>query len=382
MKSSVNRLSVSSVVALGLATVGCATDSGSARFGASHRPSYQRGVATLANAVRAAQDPARLFEKETFGGNGRTCATCHRRGDGFSTTPASAQTRFSADPTDPLFRPSDSDDGAGKRYTRLLTHATIRVRIPLKCPNIWLEDDPAATSVVVNRAIPGLLDMPALDAVVMSDGRVANLEEQALAAIHDHVDPHVEPEANDLRQIAAFEVTDRFFSSEILRNFARGGSTPDLPPGGTAEEILGRVHFLPNGACGRCHSGPMLNTTSATAVIGPNRRFANTRTGELVPNQRINPFVRWHVINNDGSERVFSAFADPGRILISCRREDLTNFRIRSLRNVKNTAPYFHDNSAKTLEDVVAHYKEYLGFRNVPMSDQDFADILAYLKLL
>ena len=49
---------------------------------------------------------------------------------------------------------------------------------------------------------------------------------------------------------------------------------------------------------------------------------------------------------------------------------------------MKNTAPYFHDNSAKALEDVVAHYKEYLGFRNVPMSDQDFADILAYLKLL
>ena len=135
MKSSVKRLSVSSVVALGLATVGCATDSGSARFGASHRPSYQRGVATLANAVRAAQDPARLFEKETFGGNGRTCATCHRPGDGFSTTPASAQTRFSADPTDPLFRPSDSDDGAGS-VLRLLTHATIRG--DRSCPNIWL----------------------------------------------------------------------------------------------------------------------------------------------------------------------------------------------------------------------------------------------------
>jgi cytochrome c peroxidase len=49
---------------------------------------------------------------------------------------------------------------------------------------------------------------------------------------------------------------------------------------------------------------------------------------------------------------------------------------------VKNTAPYFHDNSAKTLEDVIAHYKEFLRFRNTPASDRDLADILAYLKLL
>jgi cytochrome c peroxidase len=102
----------------------------------------------------------------------------------------------------------------------------------------------------------------------------------------------------------------------------------------------------------------------------------------MVPNQRINPFVRWHVVNNDGTARIFSDFADPGRILITCRREDLTNFKIRSLWNVKNTAPYFHDNSAKTLEDVIAHYKEFLRFRNIAISDQDLADILAYVRFL
>jgi cytochrome c peroxidase len=323
-----------------------------------------------------------LFDQGTFGGNGRTCSTCHRPQDGFSTTPESARRRFAADPTDPLFRPLDSDDGAGRQFTGLLTHATIRVRIPLICRNIWLEDDPTATSIVVNRGIPGLLDTPALDAILMADGRAPGLERQALDAIREHGEPRQEPDAEALRRIAAFEIGDRFFSSDVLRRFAHRGAEPELPPGNTEEEKRGRIHFLPTGTCGRCHGGPMLNTTTATAVLGAGRRFAATRTGELVPSQRLNPFVKWHVINNDGTERLFSDFADPGRILTTCRREDLTVFKIRSLWNVKNTAPYFHDNSAKTLDDVIAHYREYLRFRNVQVTDRDLADILAYLKLL
>jgi cytochrome c peroxidase len=235
---------------------------------------------------------------------------------------------------------------------------------------------------VVNRGIPGLLDTPALDPMLMSDGRAHSLQQQALDAIHDHAEPRTEPGSDVLRQIAAFEMSDRFFSSDVLRNFRRRGPAPELPPGNTEQEKRGRNHFLPTGACGRCHSGPMLNTTSSTAVIGPGRRFASNRAGEMVVSQRVNPFRTWHVLNDDGTERVFSDFADPGRILISCRREDLASFKIRSLWNVKNTAPYFHDNSAKTLKDVIAHYREFLRFRNIAVSDQELADILAYLALL
>ena len=373
----------SAFIALGLAAAGCALSSAPSTPETSLPSLDKRGVADLGNGVGPRQDGARLFEMETFGGNGRTCSTCHRPEDGFSTTPASAQKRFAADPKDPLFRPPDSDDGVGNQYTRLLAHATIRVEIPLKCPNIWLEDDPTAKSVVLNRGIPELLNTPALDPTLMSDGRLANLDQQALAAIHDHVDPTVEPDAKDLQRIAQYESSDQFFSSNALRDFAHGGPAPELPPGKTAEEIRGRLHYLPDGLCGRCHSGPMLNTTTATSpVLGPGKRFNNTRTGELVPDQIINPFQRWHVIQADGTHRVFQTFADPGRMLITCKREDLTKFKIRSLWNVKNTAPYFHDNSAKTLEDVIAHYKQLFILRKLSVSDQDLADILAYLKLL
>src|SRR5262249_12989694 len=66
----------------------------------------------------------RLFEKETFGGNGRTCRTCHSRETG-TVSPDDAQQRFVLNPDDALFRGDGSDDGAGNGVTRMLLDATI-----------------------------------------------------------------------------------------------------------------------------------------------------------------------------------------------------------------------------------------------------------------
>lgn len=60
-------------------------------------------------------------------------------------------------------------------------------------------------------------------------------------------------------------------------------------------------------------------------------------------------------------------------------------FKISALRGIRRTAPYFHDNSAQTLEDVARHYA--LCFRVVTggvidLTPQDEADIVAYMKLL
>ena len=62
---------------------------------------------------------------------------------------------------------------------------------------------------------------------------------------------------------------------------------------------------------------------------------------------------------------------DPGRALITrdsansssrCTGpafSDWNAFKIPTLWGVRNTAPYFHDNSAKTLGDVGAHYAQF-----------------------
>ena len=58
------------------------------------------------------------------------------------------------------------------------------------------------------------------------------------------------------------------------------------------------------------------------------------------------------------------------------------------------TAPYFHDNSAKTLEDVAEHYRQFFLIvsdapDDVPdagpvivLTDQDKKDLVAFMKLL
>ena len=58
---------------------------------------------------------------------------------------------------------------------------------------------------------------------------------------------------------------------------------------------------------------------------------------------------------------------------------------------VTETAPYFHDNSAATLADVVSHYAKFFAIISTPpgggppalvLSKQDQADMVAYMKLL
>jgi hypothetical protein len=70
-------------------------------------------------------------------------------------------------------------------------------------------------------------------------------------------------------------------------------------------------------------------------------------------------------------------------------------FKIPTLWGVKDTAPYFHDNGAKTLRNAVAHYQRFFNFTDgqdpvgsrslsglITLTDNDVDDIVAYLKLL
>jgi cytochrome c peroxidase len=59
-------------------------------------------------------------------------------------------------------------------------------------------------------------------------------------------------------------------------------------------------------------------------------------------------------------------------------------FKIPTLWGVARTAPYFHDNSAKTLEEVAEHYTHYFatGQLRFNFTPHDEADMVAFLKLL
>jgi cytochrome c peroxidase len=357
----------------------------------------------------------KLFERETFGGNGRTCSTCHSKLTGTLTLDDVQQIIERADPDDRfLIHDALDDDGVGT--TRVQTHATIRYTIPLP-PWISLADDPGATHVTVFRGIPSTRNTPALDPVLLHDGRAPTLQEQARGAIHDHYQNTVEPTAAQLDAIAEFQRTDaHFFSSNELRKFATTGSPPELPPGITPAEKRGRTFLVDapfnppskKGICALCHSGPMLNMVNqAHSDFVGGRPPAGVRffgTGVTIVNQPNNPIRMWVI--NDGINPVVTIHSpDVGLILdstpptpppsVAPRAFFANQFKIPTLWGVRDTAPYFHDNGAKTLRDAVAHYQRFFNFTEaqdpvgsatlgglIVLTDDDVDDIVAYLKLL
>jgi hypothetical protein len=70
---------------------------------------------------------------------------------------------------------------------------------------------------------------------------------------------------------------------------------------------------------------------------------------------------------------------DPGRALRSGQWADLDRFKTPSLRGVAARAPYFHNGSAPTLNDVVRHYEAALGFVFTP---EERNDLVAFLEAL
>jgi hypothetical protein len=341
-----------------------------------------------------------LFEHETFGGNGRTCRTCHSRENG-TLTPTQVDALLGSDPGDPLFRSIDSDDGYDNAYTRIRENATIRVTLPLP-PNIRIKEDPTATMFTVNRGIPTTLDISLTDQVLMADGRAADLPAQALGAIEAHYQAPAPASTADTQAIAAFEATAGFFSSAATERFARGGPAPELPLGNTDAEVRGRRFLEPGGQCAVCHDGPMLNTTSAdNAAFGAGNRVESNLVSvnaELLGlaggnfTTTANVDRTWIIAGaGDNGKDLEVVAQDLGIALITGRRADLGLFKIQTLRNISHTPPYFRDGSAKTLDDVVNHYQRFInavgdicdkttGACNI--TDQDKSDLVAYLNLL
>jgi len=301
----------------------------------------------------------------------------------------------------PLFLHDGLDDGISGT-SRISQHATIRIVRPLP-PNIRIAEDPSATSVVLLRGIPTTLNTPALDPALMYDLRARNLSDQALDAIHDHAQNTVEPTAEQLALIAEFQRTDkRFFSSDVLQEFAGGGPAPEIPPGKTASEQRGRLMFVEtpltpgstNGICAQCHSGTMLNQTSPfNTGAPPGARIANIGVSE----RNLLNLPEYTFLIDDGFGNVQSVrMPDLGIPFTNPRPPGVPPpfvrhpaffagfFKIPTLWGVTKTAPYFHDNSANTLEEVAAFYTNM--FANGPdplqLTAQDEADMLAYLKLL
>ena len=148
--------------------------------------------------------------------------------------------------------------------------------------------------------------------------------------------------------------------------------------------------FIGKGNCHLCHLGPLL-TNGEFADVG------------------ISQFIAVGKVDKGRYEGIQQLLESPYNLLggyndnptaqkavrtkhIRLNHRNFGEFKIPSLRNVAQTAPYMHNGSLKTLEDVVAHYSELdidrlhqdgeKILRPLNLSGSEKADLVSFLKTL
>jgi len=87
---------------------------------------------------------------------------------------------------------------------------------------------------------------------------------------------------------------------------------------------------------------------------------------------------------------LYDEYSDSGRFRLTGKEEDFAKFKTPSLRNIALTAPYMHDGSMSTLDEVIDHYntggaenpqKSSL-IKPLHLSESEKADLKAFLNSL
>ena len=342
-----------------------------------------------------------------LGGNGRSCGDCHMPTSSFQLSPADVEFRyrllqlirlFNPRADDPLFRPIDADDfrANGDRasdFSNLRKNGLVRIVFPLP-PNVRLIDPgtnlpSAEASVDVWRSVPSVLNValsgpgssnpwprePNAFGGYQLDARVGTLQEQALGAFVNHAQVQELPGQRLLDDLSSFQRT-LFTRPQVsdLADAIRAGSVslPDPDPPLNALEQQGKAVF--HRACAQCHGG--VDQTTAQVPIP---HFQDIRTQCPRPVDTVTParFVfpacperlarnaRTYEITLNATTTLRRTSSDPGRALLTgfvggaAPLDDWNKLDVPQLRGIGKTAPYFHNNSASTLEDVVDHYMAF-----------------------
>jgi cytochrome c peroxidase len=120
--------------------------------------------------------------------------------------------------------------------------------------------------------------------------------------------------------------------------------------------------------CNSCHSTANVGTNFNNLLFDVRVASAEARTADL-------PLYTFRN-RSTGETRQLS---DAGAGNVTGRWGDLGRFKTPTLRALSARAPYFHNGTAATLEDVVRHYERFLGFG---FTDEERADLVAFLKAL
>jgi cytochrome c peroxidase len=344
---------------------------------------------------------------EGLGANGRACADCHMPTDNFQLSPASVEARFrllqlkrrgnpSAD--DPLFRPIDADDfringESASDFSNLRQNALVRITFELP-PNIRLIDPDTnapsdETFVDVWRSVPTVNDVALTGPDVANpwfrgpnefggyqlDGRFGTLQEQALGAFVTHAQTQNAPPQQLLDDLASFQrVLFTNHRVRVLADAVRNGAAPLPDPDQPLDEVEQQGKAVFERACAQCHGGasqsnPVLPVIRFHDISSQCPRPVDTATPARFVFAACTPQLarneRTYEITLPNNTVVRRTSSDPGRALLTgfvggpAPRDDWNKLDTPGLRGIRKTAPYFHNNSAATLEEVVDHYIEF-----------------------
>ena len=155
------------------------------------------------------------------------------------------------------------------------------------------------------------------------------------------------------KAIAAYERTIEYGPSRFDRYVDALQDTGRAPQGVlSADEVAGLRLFIGKASCVNCHNGPLLTNNEFHNTGVPARAGLPTDTGRLagadaVLRDEFNCRSRWSDAAAKCAELEFLVTGD--HVLERA-------FKVPSLRNVADRAPYMHAGQLGTLSEVVDHY--------------------------
>jgi cytochrome c peroxidase len=188
-----------------------------------------------------------------------------------------------------------------------------------------------------------------------------------------------------VKAIAAFERTVISGDSPFDR-YLYGGDKTAM----SESAIRGLEIYRTKGRCQDCH------TIGQTNAIFTDNKFHNVGVGfKRIEARMMQIATAFRKAKQEGKDIDKSVLGDKeiselGRFVVTLRPSDIGQFKTPTLRNVAATAPYMHDGSIETLEEVVELYNKggeknpFLdsGIRVLNLTDQEKADLVAFMKSL
>ena len=198
--------------------------------------------------------------------------------------------------------------------------------------------------------LPDLQDVP-LEAGPAADQKAGTAWQRLASGKRDSVTGIF---VNLGKAIAAYERRIQYGPSRFDRFVSAWKATGTLPKDVlTSDEVAGLKLFVGRANCVQCHNGPLLTNNEFHNTGVPRRPVSPDDRGRIaaiamVMNDEFNCRSRWSDAGARGCPEL-SALATPAA-------QHERAFKVPSLRNVAERAPYMHAGQFSTLAEVLAHY--------------------------